>query len=379
MNSFSEFFASFEFFVLNKIYTKNTFWYRFIPVLFILFITYTILLSLNSGFLTILFKQFYLDVFQKKSQEGFFWQAIVDQGSHLFDQSQSQFFKDHLSSRKFRIVIPILSKLFHLSPIKLFFLQILAGLLFANLLLKYLTELLKDKFLAFLALLAIENTYIGASFFINFYGHMDGFTYLFLLLALIFFHKPILASIFLQLSFWSDERSLFAALPILLISCFLHGHQLKSIISRIVELLINYLIYLILYLYIGYSFKIGPIYSPDSSNFNNHIQNVMDLINWFGFKLFDALESFWIIILMAFYFLVSKTSYQFEKLIFILYFGCIMAINLLVADTSRSLGFAFLLILYSLLILSEKLERGFLKEILYVVAIISILQPIVFP
>lgn len=379
MESFSDLLFSFEKFVVEKVFTKNQFWSRFVPVIAILFFTYLFLGIFNPGYYTILFRKLFEDLVLHHPQEGFFWDLIINQGSHLFDQSQGHFFMDHMASRKFRVVIPFLANVFHLTSFKLFLLQIGAGLLFANLLLKYLTDLFQDKFSAFLALLAFENIYVGGSFFVNVYGHIDGFTYLFLFLTLLFFKRLILLTLFLQLSFWSDERSLFAVIPVFLIHYVRESRDFKKLIPQIIELVLNYLVYFVLYIFIGFKNKIGPFYSPQSANFHNYLDNISHQILWIGGRLFDALESFWIILLLGGYYVVFTSKNWIEKCLFLGYLGAVLGIDLLVADTIRATSFAFILLIYCFYILKEHITFNFIKELLYVVALISILKPFLFP
>ncbi len=379
VENLSSFLKPFENFILSKIFVQNNFWARFIPVLWVLFFTLGILFLFDVGYFLVLFKGFYQLAFFGKPQDGYFWQAIIDQGGKLFDSTHNQFLIDHMSSRKFRIVIPVIAHFLHLNPLQLFAIQLVSGILFANLLLGYLCKLFDDRFLAFLAFICFENVYIGANYFINFYGHLDGFTYLFLLCALLFAKRPLVFSIFLQLSFWSDERSLFAVIPIFLITYFETSSNQKLIKKQVVTFVFNYLFYFVLYVLIGYKYKIGPFFSDQAASMTQFLQNFYGLSLWMGNKLFDALESMWIIVFLGTYFVLKSSDKWFIKWLFLGYIGVVFSINFFVADTIRSTSFALIMICYCLYQLKQNLSPNFLKELLYFVAIMSVLKPIVFP
>ena len=105
----------------------------------------------------------------------------------------------------------------------------------------------------------------------------------------------------------------------------------------------------------------------------------MHQILWIGGRLFDALESFWIILLLGGYFVVFTSKNWIEKCLFLGYLGAVLGIDLLVADTIRATSFAFILLIYCFYILKEHISFTFIKELLYVMALISILKPFLFP
>ena len=187
---------------------------------------------------------------------------------------------------------------------------------------------------------------------------------MFLLCALLFGKRPIVFSIFLQLSFWSDERSLFAVIPIFLITYFESSSNQKLIIKQMITFVLNYLIYFGLYLLIGYKYKIGPFFSEQAASMTQVLQNFYGLSLWMGNKLFDALESMWIIVFLGSYFVLKRSHEWFIKWLFLGYLGIVFTINFFVADTVRSTSFAFILICYCLYHLKQNLSPNLLKELL---------------
>ncbi len=359
---------------LNSRILNGKYW-KFKTLFFTLFISFSFLFIFNRGYVLQNGKNFYLDSVLHKSQPYFFWDSIVEQGkSPLAPNTHQQ--GTHESNRTFRLVIPLISRTLSIEGLGLFSLQIFLGLCFLYLLLNILNKILSDKILIFYTFIAFVNVYAGSCFFINCFGHGDGYTYFFIILSLLF-RNPILQSTALQLSFWCDERSIIVVLGVLLFQYLYYQLSSKNTLILFGLIALNVVIYGILRIYLTTTFHLQSA-DVENSSIERFTGIAKYISTWWGNRMYVGLEGFTLILLVTFLILCKEKKRQFIG-IWLIYWIPIILITVLVADTVRTISFTFVFWLVCINFLKEKVSSTQLKYLFFIVAFINVLIPIIFP
>jgi len=313
------------------------------------------------------------------SQEFFFWDDIIRQGQHPFhplDYAAGT----HEASQTYRLTVPFLARLLHLNIAGLYALQLIAGAVFLWVIAGAANAILNDKILTFYFLTGFTAIYAGLSFFINYFGHCDGYAYCFMALAFCY-PQPVMLFLSSQLAFWSDERAIvnssFIGLWFLLplISRDSIGSTLSSRENRVAlgTLLVSLLVYGAgrWWLKAHYPMTIGI----DSAA-------AVDAFLWnasiFGDRMTNGLEGMWLPILAAFWLLITVPK-RLELLLLGGALSLTITGSMLVGDGTRSLSYGFIVFFFALAILRRYLVPNQLKYLLFFSAFISLLFPIAFP
>lgn len=342
---------------------------------FSLAITLTFILLLNKGYLTQNFKHFYVDTILHKPQPYFFWNAIVEQGKEPFKVHPHEY-GSHESNRTFRLTMPLISRILGLEGLDLFVLQAFLGIVFLYLLLNILEKILVNRLLVFYFFLAFINVYSGACFFLNCFGHGDGYTYFFILCAILL-RNPVFFSLFIQLSFWSDERSLITVFGIYLFQkmYFQLTTQKANILLLVIG--INALLYLGLRMYLSQHFHLQAA-DVEQSSVKRFLEIAQSISDWWGARSFMAFEGF-ILLLILFFSIQICDKQRYASVLYIIYWLPIILVSFLVADTVRTFSFTFVFWLFSLFALKEKVNNIQLKYLLMLIALINMCNPVIFP
>ncbi len=363
----------FEGYLQSRIF-NGRFW-KIKTLVFTLSLSFFLLFLFNRGYITQNFRNFYFDSVLHKPQPFFFWDSIVKQGQKPFTPNTYQH-GSHESNRTFRLTIPIISRVLSLDGLGLFILQVFLGFGFIFLLINILEKILNDKILIFYTLLAFLNVYTGTCFFLNCFGHGDGYTFFFILCSLLL-RNPILLSLSLQLSFWSDERSIITILGVFLFQYFYYNLKTQSLIRLIIVISINILVYVSLRLYLSNHFHLQAA-DVENSTSERFIEIAKSISTWWGSRIYLGIEGFILplIIVFAILYIKKKVLYIYMSLI---YWLPILLVTLLVADTVRTISFTFVFWLISLFILKETVNYRQLKVLFLIISFINILIPIIFP
>jgi hypothetical protein len=349
--------------------------WRLKTLFFSLFISFSLLFFFNKGYITQNFKSFYLDTVLKQTQPYFFWNSIVKQGQNPFSVNTYQY-GSHESNRTFRLTIPLISRVFSLEGLGLFILQGILGCVFLYLLLSILEKILVDKLLVFYFFLAFINVYAGACFFLNCFGHGDGYTYFFILCSLLL-RNPFILSIFLQLSFWADERSLITILGVYLFQKMYYQLASKRANKLLILISINAVLYLGIRLYLSQHFHLQAA-DVEQSSVGRFLEIAKSISNWWGARSYLGLEGF-ILLLIVLFLIQYHDKQRWFIIISTLYWLPILLVTFLVADTVRTLSFTFVFWLVSLFILKEKVSFVQLKCLFILIAFMNLLIPVIFP
>lgn len=360
------------------VFFDNRFW-KIRLISLALLISIGSLMLLNSIFIDRGFRYLYEEIRHPGLLDGFFWDDIIRQSGHLFEPNTYEP-GTHEANQTFRLTIPLLVHFFRLGVAKLYILQFGLGLIFVWAVAGIAQKILQDKVLTFYFLTGFTGIYAGVAFFINYFGHCDGYVFCFMALAL-YFRNPLLVIVFTQLAFWCDERALinssyiglWYALPILKTVLETRKFDIRQIPAPLVALVISVLIYggLRKWLEVTYGMKIGHDASWSA-------RTLAWSMSYVGDKMARGLEGMWLILLVAFWALAVRRQW----LELVLLGGAwllTMVVAVLVADGTRSLSFGFMAFFFALAILHRYLTRNQLRFVLLSGAVISLMYSINFP
>ncbi|MBA4851482.1 hypothetical protein [Emticicia sp. BO119] len=359
---------------LEKSILSSKYW-KVRVVLFSCLFSFAWLFVFNRGYIYENFRSFYADVLLHNPQPFFFWNSIIAQGeaplvSHQYESGS------HEANRIFRLTIPLIAHYFHLNSLGLYLLQVILGVGFLYLLVNLLAKIFDDKLLTFYLFFAFVNVYVGSCFFFNCFGHGDGYTFFFMLCALII-RQPMIMTLFCQLAFWCDERSVLMAIGLWLFHhCYYHLRK-KDSIKALALVATNVLLYLVIRVYLSNTYHLA---SEDVEHFSldRYIYFIKFTSLWYGKRSSVSVEGFALVIMMVF--IILYRDKQYLKILLALGSWLPMvAVSFLVGDTVRTLSFTFIFWLISLIIIKERINSVQLKALVIVIAFINLLIPVSFP
>ena len=250
------------------------------------------------------------------------------------------------------------------------------GILFLYILLSTLEKILSQRIIIFYFFLAFMNVYAGLCFFLNCFGHGDGYTYFFILCSLIL-RNPFLLTLSLQLSFWCDERSVISVLGVVFFQYFYYQLKSKPVIYLSSIVFVNLLIYVGLRLSLTNTFHLQST-DVEGASIGRFTEMAKYISSWWENRLYVGLEGFIVLIMVTFIIQRREKQYLF-LLLSCLYWLPILLITLLVADTVRTISFSFPFFLIALCYLKDRVIISQLKILCLIIAIINIIIPIIFP
>jgi hypothetical protein len=308
--------------------------------------------------------------------EYFSYDTVVDRakdltGNHTYPPLTG------LNNRTFRLTMPVFVRIFHLYPATfwLYVIQLLLGIVFFKLLIEKFTEVFKDFVSTIYATIAVATTYTGMSFWVDFSGYGDFFSYFFLFLT-IYYRSPFLILVASQLAFWNDERAFVAAIFPFLWWWFDFSKSNEKRISwipnkQMTSIILSWILYWVIRYFILEKF-LGMQHTYDNSEF---AINLPQNLKVFGFKIGWGLEGLWLIVLFAFM-VLWKTN---DRLRLFFMASALVAFSLLamtIYDTTRSSAFAYIIVFPCLVVLAENTEKQRLRAILLLIALLCFLHPL---
>lgn len=335
-------------------------------------------LSIVSIFTNVVPLKHYVDYFDalKNHREYFAYQTILDRandltGDHTYPPMTG------LNNRTFRLTTPILVKIFHLRPATfwLYVIQLVLGLVFFKLLLNFFQNIFNDKLASLYACVAIATTYVGMSFWVDFSGYADFYSYFFLFLA-IYFRSPYLILLSTQLAFWNDERAFVSASLVFIWWWFVPQWQSESTFSikpnkQMLAIIGSWVLYGIIRFY--YLEKmLGMQHTYDNNEFADNLPQNLSV---FGFKIGWGFEGLWLFILTALLLLWKQKDFLRFCLI-LLTLLTVMVLSLTIYDTTRSTAFGYIIIFPCLVVLQKNMSITWLRGLLLIVAILCFLHPL---
>ncbi|WP_128547462.1 hypothetical protein [Larkinella soli] len=361
-----------------SVFFDNRFW-KIRLVGLVLLVSVGSLLLFNSIFIDRGFRFLYSEIKRPGIVDGFFWDEIIHQSQHLFEPNTFAP-GTHEANKTFRLTIPMLVKVFHLGVAKLYLLQIVLGLVFLWTVTGLVNSVLEDKVLTFYFMTGFTAIYAGVAFFINYFGHCDGYAFCFMALAL-YFRNPLLVILFTQLAFWTDERALINSsylglwyfLPLARNFVKTRTFELRQIPPALMAVVFSALLYAGLRKWLELHF--GMTVGHDAAL---SARSLGWSLSYIGDKMARGLEGMWLILLAAFWALAVRRQWL-ELVLLGGAWALTMTVAVLVADGTRSLSFGFMMFFFALAILHRYMTRNQLRYLLICSAVVSLMYSISFP
>jgi hypothetical protein len=274
----------------------------------------------------------------------------------------------HEAKMALRLTVPLIAKVLHLIPVwKLYVLQVILGVIGIVLHLKLLYEITNDRLVSLLATIAFTTSYTGASAFIDVYGLYDSFVYV-AFLAIMYYRKYWLTFLLLFLSFFTDERAIFASFLVMVWVYLTVEKKRFPIFSAV------YLSSLILYV-------IARFYLQNAyglSTANNGTMGVFAMVQNFnniGLGVFGSFEASWIILILA-----CVAIWMEKRIWFLLFYlgglGMVILIALNVWDVTRSIGYGYPAIIIAVYLLYPHMKKASGTLLMSGVAVMNLLIPV---
>jgi hypothetical protein len=320
------------------------------------------------------FKTYYEEVIIKKG-EYFLYNVTKDRSQNL---TEHRIYEEPASNnRVFRLTLPVLVKIFHVRHVSIFVygLQLLLGILLYFLLTRFLFQILNDKLSTMLAVIALACIYFGTSFFVEYGGYGDFYTFFFLFLS-IYFRNPLLVFLAMFTATWCDERAVVAGTLVFAYWWIAEKIKEDKLISFVPNAqMLAVLVAIIAYIAIRFGYLIPHLGMENTYKKGEFTEQLFASLPSFGFKFIWVLEGFWLVMLLAFVVLYLKKDY-FKLLI--IFGGTIAMIvsGFTTYDSTRSGSFVFPMIFLGLIAVKTKLTEKEIRIFMFLVALLCFLHPL---
>jgi hypothetical protein len=282
-----------------------------------------------------------------------------------------------LANRTYRLTTAVFVRVFHLYPASfwLYFIQLILGVVFFKLLFQFFNRTFNDPIAAFYAVIAIATTYIGMSFWVDFSGYEDFYSYFFLFMA-IYFRQPALVFVFTQLAFWNDERAFVAGGFVFLWWWFAPQWQAKKPLNWTPNMQMLVVVFSwVFYWLVRYFYLTKYLGLHDTYNNSEFGENLPANLRVWGFKIGWGLEALWLLVVLAFVAMLWRKDY----LRLLILMACLvvnLVLSMTIYDTTRSSAFSYMVLFPCLVFLSETTEKQRLRVILLLVALACFMHPL---
>jgi len=298
------------------------------------------------------------------------WNAIMTQVKHPFQQHE-YIDVSHQSKIAFRLSVPLIAKILHLSVFGIICLQYIFGILLFYISAKVIKEITKDNFTTFILTLSLSLIYAGKVSFLELRGAFDGFALFFLLFSL-YKKNSLLISSSVFTTALTDERGLIAC-SFVFIYWYLHpSNTAKKIFTKsTVSVIVGGLLYLFT------RFLLSHYFGLKTQSAGIGLQVLASNLNLIPLGIWHGLEGFWILIVVTLFTLIYKK----EKLTLTLFIGAsisVIAASCLVTDVTRSVAFLFPAIFIALRILVDNDTLLFTRKIALLTLICCFVYPAYF-
>lgn len=281
----------------------------------------------------------------------------------------------HLAKMTFRLTVPLLAKGLHLSLFGVLAVQLLLGLVMFYWLLRLLQMALRDDVAAFLLTLGMCFTYFGSAYVHDVYCFFDAFGYAALVFLLAARRLPYLL-LLTAIGGFVDERVLVASL------LALWWHSLWSADAPAPRLGRPALTPAVLGIVAGWlAYGAVRYYLATTYHLNTHggavgvgamAENLQAEMLGLGF--ISGLESYWLLLLLALLLLAVHRQWLLLTLLLAAFLPAGGG-SFLVYDMTRSLGYAFPVVLLAALVTGTYLGRASVRHLALVVLAFAILTP----
>jgi len=307
------------------------------------------------------------------------WETIMLKSQDLTNNLEHIDPNSWQAKKVFRLTIPLIIKLLHISPHIIIFFQIIIGFLIYFFSYKLAFRISKDSVQATLLTLGLGFLYFGKASFFEFSSTwFDGFSYFFLLMAM-FNRNVFVIFLFSTLAAWNDERA-FIGLSIVLLF-----HQFQYFENRIprnvtirnvlyidkgaISVAIAVLLYIVVRLILTNQFH---MHTPtDGANLSVLFNRTYYFI---PIGLLTFFEGFWVLLFLFFFLLLKSKDYLRFSLVSTPLL-VLTVVSFSVTDITRSGSFSVPIIFVILVYLQNRLIEADIRKILLLCLLVSAFIP----
>lgn len=232
------------------------------------------------------------------------WHIFNLQKETPFNQNVYDSFhpSSHQSKLAFKFTMPLIAKIFHLTSVHVYLIQVILGIIQFLLLGLLVFNRFNDKTIAFLLMVSYCFIYCGYMSFTQFVGIFDGISIFFILFAL-YFKNNILSVLPLLIAYFNDERSILACIVIAVIFYFNPSKIIKnkSFLIIFTSIFLYTIIRFLLQYYLNLNTPSGENSGFNLKVFNYNFGGMANMGKGFQLEFMLALEGFWIIYLIFIY------------------------------------------------------------------------------
>lgn len=303
------------------------------------------------------------------------WQAVMLKASDLTNSLTHIPPDSWLAKKVFRLTVPVIIRVFHLTPATILLVQAVLGYFLYVLCYKFSDNILKDKVQATLLTAGIAFLYFGrtAWFDIN-YTWFDAFAYFFLLMAM--YYQNVFA-VFLcsMLAAWTDERG-FIALSIVFLF-----HYLRDKINQRINLLslmrLNKPSMVVIFsgaLYLMIRQWLSVQYSMQTPTEGANLSVLTKTIGLMPIGAVTFMEGFWLVLAASFVNLSLQKNYPAIALL-LLPLSALTIVSGCVTDITRSGSYLVPMIFILINYLKHVQSACEMRMLLFACFLISLLFP----
>jgi hypothetical protein len=299
------------------------------------------------------------------------WDVVMMKSRNLLDPLTSIDQTTSPRNTVFRLTVPLVIKVFGLSPLTTYIVQFLLGSLLISLFYKLSNRILKNAVAATFLTAGLVFTYFGRACFISM--GFDGWDYLLLILTMSF-KKPVTVFFFATLTAWTDERAVIAlAIPFVfhqIDSGKFNFRNLLAIRSPNYGLISAVIGYILLRSFLTFQYNMHL--SSGSITSLSYAERQF-LGGFLQAGIWSFLEGFWLLSFFVFGYAISKKHYTILFMVFlpvlILGFGACFV------DITRSGSFLVPVVFVFISYLRHFITQKDLNVILSICMVITVIYP----
>jgi hypothetical protein len=306
------------------------------------------------------------------------WQTIMLKSNDLTNSLGHIDPKSWLAKKVFRLTVPFLIRVGHLSPLIVVIIQVILGFLMYFFSYKLTLRILKDAVAATFLTAGIAFLYFGRVAFFDINSvFFDTYAYFFILMAL-YSRNAFLIFLFSTLAAWTDERA-FIALSIVFIF-----HQLKEKINGKLKIqdffkwnkhsiasLLAIGFYLVLRLYLAYR------YNMHTPNEGANFSTIKTTLPYIPIGIWTFFEGFWIVYLLVLIHSFKSNNYLI-LLTFVTPLIVLTTVAICVTDATRSGSYLVPMLFVLVCYLKNDMLKEEIRILLFMSFVISFLYPATF-
>jgi len=300
------------------------------------------------------------------------WKPVLEKFDNpAMDMASSYDTFSHASKLTWRVVVPFAAHFLNLGVSGALLLQFVAGVLLLYLVCRTTEKITGIRVTSLLVTLGVASIYAGNTSFTELRAIFDGVA-LALMVASMFFERPVVVGAMLSLAYWTDERALVAS-PLILIYHLIRIYQRKegrprSSYSTPLLIVVTWLVYGALRAYL--TWQLGWVNSTGGVGFSHFLRG----INLLPFGTWTGLEGGWLLVVLALLSLLHKRAWRLLSA-FALSLLLVVAVSFSVVDITRSMAYVLPALFVALSVLARTESEADLRSYTAVAFLVSLAWP----